>query len=158
MNQAAERIESLKAGIIGAIAAGIGFGGAETAVYLGAMALEISHPVDDRFFLISPFLISLSISPFLSWVVVQGAIVLLSGFLFGVTYRYVVRQDANLQLKSGAVLAFGLVRGLAQVGEMTQLEAVWIGVRILESLLLFTVAGLVLDWAIRRDWVQSFRE
>jgi hypothetical protein len=158
MNQAAERIESLKAGIIGSIAAGIGFGVAEMAVHLGAIALKISHPVDERFFLISPFSVSLSISPFLLWVVVQSAIVLLSGFLFGVTYRYVVRQNANPQLKAGAMLAFGLVRGLAQVGEMTQVEPIWAGVRILESLWLFVVAGFVLDWAIQRGWVQSFRE
>jgi hypothetical protein len=89
---------------------------------------------------------------------VQGAIVLLSGFLFGVTYRYVVRQDANPQLKAGAILAFGFVRGLAQVGEMNQLDAAGAGVRILESLLLFVAAGFVLDWAIQRDWVQSFHE
>ncbi|GJP30638.1 hypothetical protein CLOM_g4173 [Closterium sp. NIES-68] len=36
--------------------------------------------------------------------------------LFGVTYRYIVRKDVgNIQLKAGAVGAFGLARGLAQV-------------------------------------------
>ncbi len=41
----------------------------------------------------------------------QGGIVL-SCLLFGVTYRYIIRRDlGNLQLKSGAVAAFGLVRG-----------------------------------------------
>jgi hypothetical protein len=36
----------------------------------------------------------------------------LSGFLFGVTYRYLVRDDTNPHLKGGAVAAFALVRGL----------------------------------------------
>ncbi|CAI7842696.1 unnamed protein product [Closterium sp. NIES-53] len=36
--------------------------------------------------------------------------------LFGVTYRYIVRKDVgNIHLKAGAVGAFGLARGLAQV-------------------------------------------
>ncbi|CAI5969888.1 unnamed protein product [Closterium sp. NIES-64] len=36
--------------------------------------------------------------------------------LFGVTYRYIVRKDmGNIHLKAGAVGAFGLARGLAQV-------------------------------------------
>eukprot|EP00898_Chlorokybus_atmophyticus_P006919 jgi/Chlat1/7228/Chrsp57S06862 len=36
--------------------------------------------------------------------------------LFGVTYRYVVRGDTgNVQLKSGAVAAFGLARGFGQL-------------------------------------------
>jgi hypothetical protein len=37
---------------------------------------------------------------------------LISGFLFGVTYRYVVRHDDNPHLKDGTVAAFALVRGL----------------------------------------------
>ncbi|NJN88715.1 MAG: hypothetical protein HC881_23575, partial [Leptolyngbyaceae cyanobacterium SL_7_1] len=45
----------------------------------------------------------------------QGAIALATGFLFGVSYRYIVRQDENSHLKSGAILAFGIIRGLAQI-------------------------------------------
>ena len=38
--------------------------------------------------------------------------VLVSCFLFGLTYRYIVRRDLeNTNLKAGAVAAFGLVRG-----------------------------------------------
>ena len=38
--------------------------------------------------------------------------VLVSCFLFGLTYRYIVRRDlGNTNLKAGAVAAFGLVRG-----------------------------------------------
>lgn len=41
--------------------------------------------------------------------------VALSCLLFGLVYRYALRQDlANIQLKSGVVAAFGLVRGVAQ--------------------------------------------
>ena len=85
-----------------------------------------------------------------------------SGFLFGVTYRYVIRRDRNPHLNSGAVLAFGLVRGLAQVD--TTLGGVLDGttsvltlvVMVLESIVLFAVAGRMLDWAMARDWIKPF--
>ena len=86
----------------------------------------------------------------------SGAIVLVAGFLFGITYRYVIRQDQNSHLKSGAVLAFGLVRGLAQVeGALTQTVApLSLVLMVGESLLLFAVAQWGLDGAIAQGWLQ----
>ncbi|WP_416675255.1 hypothetical protein [Egbenema bharatensis] len=148
MNQTnAERIESLKAGIFGAIGAGLALGGLEV-VGLIVRRMGAGEPIANLFSRHS-----------LSWEwigLVPRAIVLFSGFLFGVTYRYVMRQDQNPQLKMGAVMAFGLVRGLAHVGELAQWDGVRSGIQILDSVLLFTGAGLALDWALRRGWIKPF--
>ena len=141
-----ERIESLKAGLLG------GFSG--TIAFLVTTAIErltISQlnvlPTEPE------ALLSLLLA-----VTIAGA----SGFLFGVTYRYVIRRDRNPHLNSGAVLAFGLVRGLAQVsatlsggfeGAASLLALV---VMVLESIVLFAVAGRMLDWAMARDWIKPF--
>lgn len=84
------------------------------------------------------------------------AIVAVSGFLFGVTYRYAVRGDANPHLKSGVVGAFGLVRGLAQLEglEMSEVVGAIALLSLFESLGLFGLAGLGLDVALRRSWVK----
>ncbi len=99
----------------------------------------------------------------------SAAGVAVSGFLFGMTYRYVIRDDRNPHLKSGAVLAFGLVRAIPQVepgisqlignlpSNLSNLEAVWpFALLGLESLILFAAARIVLDWAIARNWVKPF--
>lgn len=87
-----------------------------------------------------------------------GAVIAgISGGVFGLTYRYAVRCDQNPQLKSGVVLAFGLVRGLALVDVASALSQGWpwlVGVA--ESLLLFAIAGRSLDWAMERHWIQPF--
>jgi hypothetical protein len=56
-----------------------------------------------------------------AFVKISGAII--SGFLFGVTYRYVVRNDDNPHLKDGTVAAFALVRGLVPLQLSTDLIA-----------------------------------
>ncbi|MEB3826397.1 hypothetical protein [Phormidium sp. CCY1219] len=87
------------------------------------------------------------------------------GFLFGVTYRYIIRADNNVHLKSGAVLAFGLVRALAKIEIELSLEgrnlAIWESILpasaiAIESILGFAVAGVILDAAIARNWVKPF--
>jgi len=90
---------------------------------------------------------------------ISSSVALLSGFLFGVTYRYIIRADQNPHLKSGAVLAFGLVRGLAQVEGAPYLwELPWLaGLQVIESLGLFIAARLVLDWAMGRGWLKAFK-
>ncbi|PSB12979.1 hypothetical protein C7B61_05280 [filamentous cyanobacterium CCP1] len=147
MNQTnAERIESLKAGIFGLITAGFVFGITEIAGRFILLQLGFNAPID-RLFPLLP----------LQWSsLLPGTAVLVSGFLFGVTYRYIVRQDDNPQLKAGAVMAFGLVRGFAQISEMAQLDGLLSGGRVLESVLLFGGAGLVLDWAMERGWIKAF--
>lgn len=90
---------------------------------------------------------------------IRSAIALLSGFLFGVTYRYAIRDDRNPHLKSGVVFAFGLVRGLAQVdGALDGAKApLFVAVWAIESVLFFAMASGVLDWAIERRWVQALK-
>jgi hypothetical protein len=98
----------------------------------------------------------------------SAAGVAVSGFLFGMTYRYVIRDDRNPHLKSGAVLAFGLVRAIPQIEpgishllgsipNIPNLQDVWpLAILGLESLILFAAARIVLDWAIERNWVKPF--
>jgi hypothetical protein len=136
-----ERIESLKAGTLAAIAAAIPF------VFIHLMQEVITAD--------SPVLVSL-----ITWVsLIQTAIVLISGFLFGVTYRYAVRQDANPQLKAGTVMAFGLVRGMAQIDveSITQAFLLSQAASVLNSLVLFAIACLVLELAMHQGWVKPFR-
>ncbi|MGF1604054.1 MAG: hypothetical protein ACFCU8_18970 [Thermosynechococcaceae cyanobacterium] len=86
----------------------------------------------------------------------SGAIALISGYLFGMNYRYTVRTDLNPHLGSGVVMTFGLIRGLAQldVGLMAQ-GVIWpFIVLALESVFLFAIARLVLDLVFRLGWVQ----
>ena len=87
-----ERIESLKAGGIAGIAFGITYG--LSVLVNRAFGLNAEETL------------------------IKLAIALLSGFLFGVTYRYIIRTDSNSHLKEGAILAFGLVRG-GGLAEMT---------------------------------------
>jgi hypothetical protein len=145
----AERIESLKAGVIAAAAMGVALAG------IWGLRLPIG-PGPTRIW----------------WL--EGASALIAGFLFGITYRYIVRQDQNSHLKSGAILAFGLVRGLAQISPMIAeglqqingplpldrallLDVGRCGLIVLESITLFAVAQLALDQALNRSWVQPFK-
>jgi hypothetical protein len=91
MDLASERLESVKAGSIAALSAS----GLDSLVTLAASRLPIGLFPLDRLAV--------------AHVVITG----FSGFLFGVTYRYVVRTDRNVHLGQGAILAFGLVRGLS---------------------------------------------
>ncbi|MBD1845872.1 hypothetical protein H6F89_21170 [Cyanobacteria bacterium FACHB-63] len=132
-----ERVESLKAGM------------------LSAASVTLMFPLIALF---NDFLASQYASPVMNYWV-SGAIVLFAGFLFGVTYRYIIREDQNSHLKSGAVLAFGLVRGLAQVelGIATQSDWVPIASFAVESILLFAIARLVLDGGMAIGWIQRFK-
>jgi hypothetical protein len=132
-----ERVESLKAGLLSA----------------GSVAL-----IFPLITLLNDFLVSRYPSvPMNYWI--SGAIALFAGFLFGVTYRYIVREDENSHLKSGAVLAFGLVRGLAQVemGIANQSAMIPIVGFAIESILLFAIARLVLEWGMSLGWIQRFK-
>lgn len=141
----AERLESLKAGIIG---------GGAALVLVGSTLLIypwVAAQWPDQW----AGLTQMAVLPAAG---ISGAIATLAGFLFGVTYRYVIRQDPNPHLKSGAVLAFGLVRGLAQVDAGLRLgdSAAVVLVLLVESLLLFAIARLALDGAIQAGWVRPF--
>lgn len=94
------------------------------------------------------------------------AITFVSCALFGVTFRYAVRRDLdNFQLKSGTVAAFGLVKGLGalECGPPLELEASSIlshafdgAVYISESLLIFSFAGVALDFCINVGILSPF--
>lgn len=79
----------------------------------------------------------------------------LAGFLFGVTYRYAIRQDRNPQLKTGTLLAFALVRSLGQVDLGWQLGGHWSLVlgAVVESCGLFAIAALLLNGALQKGWI-----
>ncbi len=130
-----ERIESIKAGIVGASSLAI----AETTIVL----LEILIIAEGQIFEPKSLL--------------KIAIATLSGFLFGVTYRYIVRNDRNSHLQDGAVLAFGLVRGLALAeGQLTTIEIRSLALAILPSLVSFALARWILDLAIARKLIKPF--
>lgn len=142
----AERIESLKAGILAGFCLIIAF----------FLTTLVNHLVLAKYF---ERFGSLAINSLdLQWLVRTG-IVCFSGLLFGVTYRYIIRSDKNPQLKAGGVLAFGLVRGLTQVDvglsySRDILPFVVLGV---ESILWFVLAAFFLDTAIQLGWIKPFQ-
>jgi hypothetical protein len=142
-NLQAERIESLKAGTIAAFCLFVTYGIAT----LGNQLI-----LARQFEALTRLEIADGITLLLS-----GAIAWICGFVFGITYRYVIRSDRNSHLGDGAVLAFGLVRGLAHLeASLNSGAAFWSAVVLGgESLLLFAIARFALDWAIGSSWVKA---
>ena len=140
-NLATERIESVKAGILSSAV----FGVIESVIFL-------AH---------SFFTIELG-NGFVKWQIISIidlgfhlAIAFVSGFLFGVTYRYIIRRDRNSHLQDGAVLAFGLIRGLALI-EATDLNLfLWL-LLMFESIIAFAIARLSLDFALKFKLIKPF--
>lgn len=134
----AERIESLKSGLVGSVATAIAAIATHSITHLWL--------ADDRQILLPWY-----------WLV-NGAIALITGFLFGVTYRYIIRDDANPHLKTGGVLAFSLVRGLAQIQAIANpTQEIWeLSLPILESLIWFSITQAVLDISIAKGWLKAF--
>ncbi|MBE9049004.1 hypothetical protein IQ243_00980 [Nostocales cyanobacterium LEGE 11386] len=140
----AERIESLKAGIIGGFSLCLSF----------LLTRVLNTLVLAKYV---PILASLQIDLNWRWWL-SGGIAAFSGLLFGVTYRYIIRTDQNPQLKAGGVLAFGLVRGLTQieVGGNYADEVLPNLVLAGESVLWFVMGAIALDLAIQLGWVKPF--
>lgn len=140
----AERIESLKAGTLAAFSLTLAY---------GAIALGNSLVLAEQFEVLRVLQLTLSVN-----LLAKVAIAFLSGFLFGVTYRYVIRDDQNPHLQMGVVLAFGLVRGLAPVEVEQNLAPALgsLGVLAMENIIGFAIARLAIDWSIRRHWVKPF--
>jgi len=141
----AERIESLKAGILAAFSFTIAYG----------LLVIANNFLLFKQFEVFAFLPSISVLELTSKV----AIAFLSGFLFGITYRYIIREDKNPHLKDGAVLAFGLVRGLAAIEVKQNLsEVVWLlSLLTIESIICFAIARSALDFALQHHWLKPFR-
>ncbi|WP_315790794.1 hypothetical protein [Fischerella sp. JS2] len=144
-NLMAERLESLKAGTLAALCLLSAFG----------ITSLIDSLVLAKYF---PALGSLGVELLNLQFLVSAAIATFSGLLFGVTYRYIIRQDQNLQLKNGGVLAFGFVRGLAQidVGFACSGDVLPFVILTLEGVLWFKIAAIALDVAMQRGWIQPF--
>lgn len=142
----AERLESLKAAAFGAIAATLVF----------SLLIQLNG------WLVLPQFSVMAGLP--TWgsgarLLASGAIAQLSGALFAITYRYIIRQDQNPHLRSGAVGAFGLVRGLAQVdmGLHANLPGPALALLVGESFVLFGGIQWLLEWAIANQWVRPFK-
>lgn len=145
-----ERIESVKAGIVGAGAFAIAELVILLMLYYGCNLLpELNF---SNLGIMKTVNFALNIAFWLQLII--GAV---SGFLFGVTYRYVIRNDTNSHLNDGAVLAFGLVRGLALV-EPNLLESELLSVLflIIQSIICFMVARFVLDLALTHKFIKPF--
>lgn len=142
---AAERFESFKAAALGGTCAGMTSVG-----ILAASRLLTQGTVAS--------LVGLASGLARRTLLVNLAIAILSGALFALTYRYAVRQDENPQLKAGVVLAFTLVRGLAQVDAGSAIaQDFWPFLRAcVESLLIFGLGAIALDLAIQLRWVMPF--
>ena len=134
-----ERIESVKAGVLAAAV----FGLMDALVILFNYSLR-NMAIDWQIWQIS------SISDF----ALRLAIALVSGFLFGVTYRYIIRGDRNSHLQEGAILAFGLVRGFALI-EGTTITPLWL-LLIVESISCFAIASLSLNLAMKFKLIKPF--
>jgi hypothetical protein len=140
-----ERLESVKAGIISSISLSSAF--LLTSLFNGFVLTEYL-----------PILIPRQLNLANFEVLISGVVAGFSGFLFGVTYRYIIRTDTNPHLKTGGIWAFGLVRGL------TQIEIGWNYTGTIwpflifagESILWFTLAAIVLDLAISLGWLKPF--
>ncbi|MFM2311930.1 MAG: hypothetical protein RLZZ04_1206 [Cyanobacteriota bacterium] len=146
-----ERIESVKAGIFGAAT----FAVAELVFLLAqGLVLELLPELNHNAALFFGDLGEIELALELGITLGIGAV---SGFLFGVTYRYIIRSDRNSHLNDGAVLAFGLVRGLA-LGEkdIVVSELLSLGSFVLQSIFCFAIARLILDLAIARKLIKPF--
>ncbi len=140
-----DRVESLKAAVVAGTAAGA----------IAALLLLHRMPFVSWGAALRSITAGLGGSTF--WV--STAIAGLSGGLFGITYRYAVRQDPNPQLKAGVVLAFSLVRGLAlvNVAAAVSLRGWPFAVVIAESLLIFATAAASLELARQQNWIKSVK-
>lgn len=141
----AERMESLKAGTLAALSFTLAY---------SITVVGNNLVLAEQFEVLAALQITTAVN-----LLVKVASAWISGFLFGITYRYVIRDDRNPHLQEGAVLAFGLVRGLAPVEVEQNLSgAFWsLGVFGVESVLCFAITRFTLDWAIQRHWVKPFK-
>lgn len=133
-----ERIESIKGGITAS--------GVFTVVDLGIVLINTISAKVSNFDLIPVYSLG-------DWLI-RAIIAVSTGFLFGVTYRYIVRSDQNSHLQDGAVLAFGLVRGLALIEGKT--IDLMLFILIIESIISFAIARSVLDFALSRKLIKPF--
>ena len=146
MHDRLERIESVKAGSLSGIAAGLSY-----CLFLTVDRFLLGGYSRFSFIEATPTILSLCL---------EVSMAIVTGFLFGVTYRYIIRTDRNDHLNTGAVLAFGLVRGLAQINvDAFELSQFWMdGLILAKSILLFSLARYSIDYALAQGWVLPYRQ
>lgn len=134
-NKNTERLESLKAGAIGA--------GAIALFWIGLTLF--AEPLDS-FSLENQGIRAIAIA--------------VSGFLFGVTYRYAVGNTFDIQVELGVIFAFAGVRGLAffesiilPADDFVNLFVTATGF-VLKALGEFAIAGLIVGFSLRQNWIK----
>lgn len=138
-NLVTERIESVKAGIFASAVFG----------FMDVLVILVNHSlrnigIDWQLWQITS----------ITDLAFRLAIAISTGFLFGVTYRYIIRNDRNNHLQEGAILAFGLVRGLALI-EGTAMTPLWL-LLIGESIGCFAIASFGLNTAMKFKLIKPF--
>lgn len=139
-----ERIESIKAGGIAAL----------TGMGVGALLVGMEIGLNKDGYWADPSIATVSI--------LRVVVSTICSFLFGVTYRYIVRQDQNPHLRSGAVGAFALTRSLSQLErvDLPHLSSIasvsTLILPIIESFGLFLAIRLVLDLGLQQCWLHPF--
>lgn len=142
-----ERIESVKAGILG----GITFLIADFIVRLFNQKI-----LTIKFNNLANFLTKIDDQFFWKLIIISG----FTGFLFGVTYRYIIRTDQNSHLKDGAVLAFALTRGLVLLESLNQVNfpnLIPYFILITESIFCFLISRFILDLGLFYQWLNPFQ-
>jgi hypothetical protein len=160
----ADRIESFKAGFLGAIASVFAFFAIALLDHLVKQGLpKILPQISSQNFLQMQLINSFEIDKPLILLVKLGMIGF-SGFLFAVTYRYIVRGDRNAHLKSGAILAFACIRSFATIDRdlptfihLSLIQAVLaIAMLFLENIAWLAIVQSILETAIQQKWITAF--
>ena len=149
----ADRIESFKAGFLGAIASVFAF-------FAIAMLHHFLQDLLTGVSLINSFELG---NPLI--LLLRLGMIGFSGFLFAVTYRYIVRRDRNSHLKSGAILAFAFIRSFGAIDrELSALTllpliqmALVISISLLENIAWLAIAQNLLETAIQHKWINAFK-
>ena len=147
----ADRIESFKAGFLGLIASVFAF--FAIAILHHFLQNSLTVQLISSFELGNPFILLIKLS-----------MIGFSGFLFAVTYRYIVRRDRNSHLKSGAILAFACIRSFGTIERdlsaltllpLTQM-AFAIAILLLENIAWLAIVQSILETAIQNKWIAAF--
>ncbi len=160
----ADRIESFKAGFLGTIASVFAFFAIALLDHfvkqgLPKISLQIFPEIFSQLYLVTSF--GIDKPPVL---LVKLGMIGFSGFLFAVTYRYIVRGDRNSHLKSGAILAFACIRSFATIDRdlptfihLSLIQAVLaIAMLFVENIAWLAIVQSILETAIQHKWITAF--
>jgi hypothetical protein len=164
----ADRIESFKAGFLGAIASVFAFFAIAVLDHfmkqgLSKISSQILPPIFSQLHSQLHLVNSFEIDKPLVLLVKLGMIGF-SGFLFAVTYRYIVRGDRNSHLKSGAILAFACIRSFATIDQDLPTfinlplipVTVAIAILLLENITWLAIVQNILETAMEHQWIAGF--